>query len=654
MAHLEYRTSLVHRLAGWIGAGYLHFVGRTSAVQKVDDPGSLEFRRDRKPLIYAFWHNHQAFLAWIHRGEPVRVMVSRSKDGEYIAQILNRLGVDPVRGSTSRGGESAFRQMCAAIERGQQGGFTPDGPRGPARKVHPGVIAAAQITGAPVIPIGSASRRKIVFRSWDRFFVPLPFSHIVVRHGKPLWISPEESVESASARVAVALDEAVETAERCEREAPSWWTSAAGGALGLAYAWLGAALAPLSLLVFLWKHGTGRTFRNLGERLNPGGIRSTKGRRLWLHAASVGEWQALKPILSDLRRTPDFTYILTVSSPEARAMVAVDEPDLPVRMMPLDLAVVVRRWIARVRPEAVIIAETELWPNMIARLHRCNVPVFIVNGRLSERSASRWRLLRPMAWRLMSSIAHFYVRTDLDGRRFCSIGASVRRVTVTGNTKVDNLAVLGADDRERRRRQLFGEAPGVVLLAGSTWPGEEEEIIKLAGTRGETRVRVAIAPRSRARFEDVAGLLSTVAASWSRWSEARGAGRWDTDILLVDTIGDLKDLYAACDVAFVGGSLVARGGQNPLEPAAAGVPVLFGPSMGNFHDEAAEMKKAGAARQARHAADLGSDVAELASNADLRASMGAAAAAFVQSRQGAARRTAEAVRAALLVENSRA
>ncbi len=654
MAQSEYRVSVPHILAGWAGAAFLHLVGRTSAIQKLDHPSYLAIRRESRPCIYALWHNHQVFLAWAHRGEKCSIMVSRSKDGEYIAQVMGRLGLIAVRGSSSRGAESAFRQMIAALERKEQVGFTPDGPRGPAGTVQGGVISAAQMTGYPVVPVAVASRRKIVFRSWDRFFLPLPFSHIVVGHGRPLFVSPEETAEAAGARIKEAIDSAVDAVDTAERLAPPWWTSFWGAFFGLVYAWLGTVLAPLSLLVFLSKHGPARTFRNLGERLNPDGIRPSEGPRLWLHAASVGEWQALRPILAGLRQDETFSFVITVSSPEARVLVSAEEPGLPVRMIPLDLVPVVRRWIDKIRPTAVIIAETELWPNLIACLHRGNIPIFIVNGRLSARSASRWRFFRPMAWRILSPISHFFVRTDLDGQRYCSIGAPVSAVTVTGNTKVDNLTLLSNAARAERRRRFFGDTDGVFLLGGSTWEGEEAALAKLAGIGDGYRLRVVIAPRSKARFESVATHLSGINVSWSRWSDVKAKREWDTDVLLVDTLGDLKDLYGACDFAFVGGSLNPRGGQNPLEPAAAGLPVLFGPSMTNFHEEAEDLKKAGAARQCRHDADLAEDVVELTRDENLRALMGEAAEKYVASRQGAARRTTSAVRAALLVESSRA
>lgn len=652
MGQSDFRITFLHRLAGFVGAGYLHLVGRTSIVENWDHPGFLAFRRLKNPIIYAFWHNNQAFLAWAHRGEGVHIMVSQSKDGEFIAQVMKRLGLNAVRGSSSRGAEGAFRQMCAVLEKGEQAGFTPDGPRGPVQRVHGGVIAAAQISGAPIVPVAMSSRRKIVFNSWDKFVLPLPFSHVVVAHGKPLWVSKDENPIAAAERLRQALNAAVADGEESLRRAPGWWTSFGGWLLNLLYTVLISIFGPLSLLIFMVKHGAKRTFNHLGERFNPGGIRGGSELRLWLHAASVGEWQALRPVLACLQEAGDMSFVVTVSTPEARALVSREQPDIPVRMMPLDLPFVVNRWIRRIRPDAAAIVETELWPNVIRGLRRAMVPTFIINGRLSAGSAGGWRFVKPFSQRMLSSVSRLLVRTDIDGRRYCSIGAPVARVTVTGNTKIDNLRVLTAEERQARRSGFFGPTPEdqVIVVAGSTWPGEEQIMLDILAARGGRKIRLVLAPRRATRFEEVAKLLAGVPFTWSAWSRAKAERSWTTDILLVDTLGDLKDLYGAGDMAFVGGSLVPHGGQNPLEPAAAGIPVLFGPSMENFHEEAEDLKRAGGARQVRHHNDLSMDILDLAADRNLRQTCGDAAARFVRARQGAARQTAEVLRSSLLLE----
>jgi lysophospholipid acyltransferase (LPLAT)-like uncharacterized protein len=215
--------TFLHRLAGWIGSLYLRLVGATSYIEKRDDPDYRACVRGPEALIYALWHNTQAFLAYAHRGEHASVMVSQSKDGEYIAQIMKRLGLHAVRGSTSRGGGSALREMIRRVQEGGRVGFTPDGPKGPLETVHGGVVEAARATGRPIVPTSIASRRKLVFKkSWDQFFVPLPFSHIVVAHGKPLLIAKDMLLEDAKTLIREELNRVRDQALQALGEAPSY------------------------------------------------------------------------------------------------------------------------------------------------------------------------------------------------------------------------------------------------------------------------------------------------------------------------------------------------------------------------------------------------------------------------------------------------
>src|SRR6185503_8399007 len=215
--------TVLHRLAGWVGSLYLHLVGATSYIQKLDDPGYLACRRDKKSLIFALWHNTQVFLAYAHRGEHAAVMVSQSKDGEYIAQVMERLKLHPVRGSTSRGGGAALREMIHLVQDGGQVGFTPDGPKGPLQTIHGGVVEAARATGRPIVPTSISSRRKIVFKkSWDQFFVPLPFSHIAVAHGKPLFIADDMPLEEAKTLIREELNRIRDRAFQAVEDAPSY------------------------------------------------------------------------------------------------------------------------------------------------------------------------------------------------------------------------------------------------------------------------------------------------------------------------------------------------------------------------------------------------------------------------------------------------
>lgn len=638
----------LHRLAGWVGYLYLQVVGKTSFIYKHDHPAYLDFRRNRKPAVYAFWHNHQVFLSYAHRNESVNIIVSRSKDGEYIAQVMKRMGLNAVRGSTSKGGNQALMEMISLLDNKQQVGFTPDGPRGPAHTVQGGVVMAAQATGAPIIPTAYITRRKIVFNSWDKFVLPLPFSTTIVAHGEPFTIGKEESLDDAKERVRDAIDKIGEEAAIAEKNAPTFAGSLIGFLLFSVYKVLAFVLLPLLLGVAVLKYGVKRTSQSLAERFWPAKpVKAREGAfRLWFHAASVGEWQALKPVLREMKKTVEAAFLVTVSTPEARGLVSRDEPELDVSLMPVDFPWVVRSWIEKARPDAACVIETELWPNLLNELNRANIPSIIINGRLSSRSFTHWRLFKPFAWRLLNSATEFLVRTPLDGQRFCRLGAFPTAVHVLGNTKYDNLNIIKEGERAAMRNELFGNGDGFFVVGGSTWPTEEATLLKLFSLKSAVpqRLRLIVAPRRLSRVSDVVRAFESVAASWSAWSEVKKTGAWDTDILLVDTLGDLGRLYRTADLAFVGGSLYPHGGQNPLEPASAAVPVLFGPSMENFHEEAADLKQGGAARQARHEKDFLMDAQEIMTDAGLRQMMSEASARIVSGKQGASTRTAAMLR----------
>jgi 3-deoxy-D-manno-octulosonic-acid transferase len=231
--------------------------------------------------------------------------------------------------------------------------------------------------------------------------------------------------------------------------------------------------------------------------------------------------------------------------------------------------------------------------------------------------------------RLLRRVSMFYVRTPADAENFKTLGAPVERVQEMGNLKIDNLHVISNDEKRARRTELWGNVSGPVIVAGSTWGVEEKTLLDVRGAR------LVIAPRRPERFDEVARLLESSGRSFSRWSKIKGAA-WTTDILLVDTLGDLGRMYQAADVAFIGGSLEPRGGQNPLEAAAARVPSVFGPSMHNFKWEAAALVRSGAAVQS---ADAVASLNDLIQNESRRRTMGDAAARFVEQNQGVAKKT---------------
>lgn len=264
-----------------------------------------------------------------------------------------------------------------------------------------------------------------------------------------------------------------------------------------------------------------------------------------------------------------------------------------VRYLPLDSPVLMRRFISRVRPRVLVLIETELWPNLLRQGHLAGLPVVLVNARLSPALRATYRRFRLLYGPLLGTLEWVGAQGPGDAREFRDLGAG--RVEVTGNLKFDLPPVPPAPALERA--QL---ASGQLWLAGSTHPGEEALVLdvhrRLQAARRGTRIQLLLAPRHPARSSEIIALARTKGFSVIARSAIETAGT-SADVVVLDTLGELVALYALADAAFVGGSLVAQGGQNPLEPIAAGCPVVIGPDTRNFADMIEQLRDAGALLQ---------------------------------------------------------
>ncbi len=364
----------------------------------------------------------------------------------------------------------------------------------------------------------------------------------------------------------------------------------------------------------------------------------------WLHAVSVGEVNLLVPLVAELeRRRPDCELVLSTTTMTGMALARSRFAHLRVFYCPLDFSFAVRRAMRRIRPDLVVLAELELWPNLITAARGAGARVAIVNGRLSERSARGYGRVRPLIARVLTQVDLIAVQTAEYAERFRAIGARAETVHVTGSIKFDGASSDRANPETLRLRSLAGIAVGdTVLLAGSTQEPEEE--LALAAFRrfqdDFPQLKLILVPRHPDRFERVAELLSASGLPWTR--------RTDLDcrtvdpsarILLVDKIGELKAWWGAAQIAFVGGSLGSRGGQNMIEPAAYGCAVSFGPNTQNFRDVVGLLLAADAAVVVQDGAELTAFVERCLRDRDFAAELGARAQRVVLSQLGATSRT---------------
>ena len=396
--------------------------------------------------------------------------------------------------------------------------------------------------------------------------------------------------------------------------------------------------APIISVVLLARGLRDRSYwRNFRERFGLGARRAPHG--VWVHAVSVGEVQACAPLVGALyRRHPGVPLTVTTFTPTGAARArALFGNIAEVRYVPYDLPGAVRRFLRRVDPRLAVIFETELWPNLYRECGRRRVPLVLASARISERSLGRYRRLGALFRDALSQASIVAAQGEADAARFRALGADADSTHVTGNLKFD--FELPADLRERGRRLRAQYARGRPMwVAGSTHEGEEAAVLEaqrqLRGAHADALL--VIAPRHPARFAEVAQRLAQAGVSFTRRSDGAGAGAAEAPaVLLLDSLGELLEFYAAADVAFVGGSLVPVGGHNLLEPAALGVPILTGPHNFSGADVARLLIARGAAEIVHSPQELGARVSALLSDPAERERIGSQGRASVEGSRGA-------------------
>ena len=366
---------------------------------------------------------------------------------------------------------------------------------------------------------------------------------------------------------------------------------------------------------------------------------------IWVHAVSVGEVLAARPLLNDLRqRYPHLRLFLSTTTRAGQQLArrSLSEVD-GVFYFPFDWTFTVRRTLDVVKPRLFVMMETEIWPNLLRECRARGIRTVLVNGRISYRSFPRYRLVRPLFRRVLADIDAFCVQGEETQRRLIELGAEAARVTVTGSLKFDAVDAMPTPGRgpERVLRFFRISSNRPVLVAGSTLKGEEEAVIRAFNRPRITgqNALLVIAARHPERFADVERLCRQEGLSTVRRSELAIDSEPRVDAVVLDTIGELAQLYQIANAVFVGGSLIAAGGHNILEPAVFGKPIVFGPHMENFAEIAETFLANGAAVQVRSGRELDEVLMSLMNDPVRRARLGAAARALIDTNRGARQKT---------------
>lgn len=418
-----------------------------------------------------------------------------------------------------------------------------------------------------------------------------------------------------------------------------------------AYQRYNAALSPL-----LPALGAYTLYRRYGRKKSAeslhgqwGGISETLERwdakneiRIWLHAVSVGESLAARPVLRALRAAlPDAKIFLSTTTDTgqeiARAAFKANECDAH-GYFPIDVPIAIRRLLKTLQPDALLMMETELWPNALHLARESGAKTFLVNGRVSDNLLARAPKLRGI-WRwMMNNLSACLMRTDYDAKRLKGLGG--HNVVVTGDVKLDAAAPEASSATRMRWRQTLEAGDGLLWVAGSTHPGEEELILR-AHTALRKRfpaLKLILAPRHVERANEVETLAHDLNQTLARRTCDKGFN--GGDVLLLDTVGELGEIYAAADAAFVGGSLIQRGGHNVLEPVLRGVPVVFGPHVQNFREAAALVERSGCGKMVNDEEELAATLGLWLSDESERLAISGRAQKALAPHRGAADRVA--------------
>ena len=393
----------------------------------------------------------------------------------------------------------------------------------------------------------------------------------------------------------------------------------------------------------------GKYIAGLRQRL--GAVPPVNGKPvIWLHCVSVGETQAARPLAQRLKQQFPHHALVVSTITRTGQNLARDvfrTQAASVFYFPFDWRWSVRRALRAINPDAVLIMETELWPNFLRECKVRQIPVALVNGRISRQSFRRYQLITFFLRRVLSSLTLAVMQSEMDAERLEALGMSKDKLYTAGNLKFDAEVASGLTSKTEEIRTRFGLDAGTsLILAASTHSPEEEVIIEsIKQLKKTTAVRLMIAPRHPERFKEVANLIQQSGLSWTRRTNPPDSNDPNTDVILLDTIGELPATYQLAQIVFVGGSIVDKGGHNVLEPAATGAAVITGAHTHNFHAIVALMQEAGALIQlpplegAVASDEIAYAFGKLLADPEERAELGRRARQLVTANQGAADRT---------------
>jgi 3-deoxy-D-manno-octulosonic-acid transferase len=626
------KKTALNRTAGRSLARLIKLVLRTSKIS-YDPPTLKDDLKAAHPVILAVWHGQFMLTCHLDPGDvKVSAMVARHGDAELIGEAMAAFGVDLIRGAGAgerkkdRGGAYALRAAVSALDgRADRAPstvvMTADVPPGPARRAGEGIITIARLSGRPIVPVAAASSRYKAFRTWSRMTVNLPFSKIAFTAGPAIFVPRDAdpaALESLRCELEKLLNTLTDRAYALVGADPSAATPphAAGrparpGVALKTYAAVTNAARILTGSILRYRQRQGKEdAARLGERRGRAGLPRPEGPLVWVHAASVGEMNAVLPLIVQLLAARPDLHVLLTTTTVSSAQIA--RQTLPPRarhqFLPLDATAYASAFLRHWSPQLAVFTESEIWPSLILETSQRGIPLALVNGRLSPKSHKRWTQLPSLSEPLFSRFDVILAQNEKLARWFRDVGG--RQVIPAGNLKADSPPLpVDAAKRARLLEQL-GTRPR--LLVASTHDGEDAIV-------GQAQLRLAarlpgfctlLVPRHPERGAAIAQELTALGLTVARRALDEPVTP-DVGIYIADTLGELGTLFTTCPLALIAGSLVDRGGHNPIEAVTLGCAVLSGPSTHNFRDEYAALSHAQGVAFVSDAASLAETVERL-------------------------------------------
>jgi len=655
---------LLHRIRtrlGTLTAIYVDVVYRTARFSN-DPENPKEYSAKLGPLIVASWHGQNMILPpfWHHK-HPLEILVSRHPDAEFGAAAYRYSGLGVIRGSGSapgktvakKGGSEALRLMMRALKRGSSVALVADVPTGPSRRAGRGIILLAQLSGNPILPLAVTTRFRLLANNWSRFAISLPFSRGSIAVGEPIFVArdaDETTLESKRLQLEDSLNALTVKADTLVGRKPHYDAGGPVPKLNSSYYLYWGVTHLLNPLAPFWlarrltrgKEQQGRT----DEKLGVAGLPRPEGRLVWLHATSIGEATSCLGLIANLLKSrDDINIVVTTTTITAAEVLA---PRLPKRSFhqyaPLDIPGAVRRFLDHWRPDLAVFAESEIWPNTIAQLHKRQVPIALINGRISKRSYSRWRKVPGLIRALLARFDHISTQSHKDEQRLASLGPY--NTVCYGNMKADVSPAPVSQKLLLELKQQIGSRR--MWLAASTHKGEEEIILechKILKADFPDLLTI-IVPRHRERSDDISALIGTQNMAVTTRSSGNSISK-DTDIYLADTLGEMPLFYELSAISFIGGSLDKVGGHNPIEAIDGSSAVLHGPFVDNFNDMYRLLNRHGGAIRIGNSAELAKEVELLLNSQETVVELTAKGKAQAARLKGATEKTVSALLALL-------